>query len=361
VSTELTTDQQALLSEIYDVFRTEGSWPVHLYLDTRLDQKHDLLVDDVLATIPDDLLRVPTHPRENSEIKLRIAGMLHCEGADADIALFIRALQWCVAKRAAFQLDSPTVVEQLRPSTDEATAEWAEEGYVTTPLDLTKLNAMFDAESIDVSLNGSPGDWTWDIHKSIRRFRGVRNVYSYLDLINGQPPAQQTANPMVAPGPTIIMHPPQQVRVVGGVAADADPAISLTLDGLHPLVRDACAQLFAGKHLRQGVLEAVLVLRDLVRERSGLTDSDDSKLMGKALGGNNPKIVIADLSTETGRNIQRGTSHLAQGVVARVRNVLAHESVELEPVEAMEMVGLVSRVVRDVDGASEVASHANND
>lgn len=57
---------------------------------------------------------------------------------------------------------------------------------------------------------------------------------------------------------------------------------------------------------------------------------------------------------ETGKNIERSTGHLAQGIVARLRSVLAHEKVELDPVEAMETVALVSRVGRDADvgGAS---------
>jgi hypothetical protein len=62
------------------------------------------------------------------------------------------------------------------------------------------------------------------------------------------------------------------------------------------------------------------------------------------------------LETETGRNIQRGTVHLAQGIIARLRNPLTHEDLELVPNEALEMVGLISRVARDVESATTSAS-----
>jgi uncharacterized protein (TIGR02391 family) len=93
-------------------------------------------------------------------------------------------------------------------------------------------------------------------------------------------------------------------------------------------------------------------LRDVVRAKSGLTESDDNTLMGKALGGSNPKIVVADLFTETGRNVQRGTLLLAQGIIARLRNPLTHESTEPHAQEAMEMVAIISRVLRDIEGGA---------
>lgn len=47
--------------------------------------------------------------------------------------------------------------------------------------------------------------------------------------------------------------------------------------------------------------------------------------------------------------MREGTAYLALGIVARLRNVLTHENVEVPAHEAMEMVAMISRVVRDID------------
>jgi uncharacterized protein (TIGR02391 family) len=280
---------------------------------------------------------------------LRVAGMLYCDGAEGDVELFIRALRQCVAKEAEFQPRSPTASEQLNVPTDDVAADWAKGGIMTTPLDFDKLRGMFAAEWIDVSVNGTPGNWNWTIAKSIRRFRPVRNVYDYLRVIADDRPQPIPANPLVNAGPMILAQPPQQMRVVGGGRAPNDGS-TLTVDSLHPIVRDACADLFAGNHYRQGVLDAALALRDLVREKSGLTDTNDRTLMSKALAGKKPRIVVSDAAGDQGTNVREGTAYLALGIVSRLRNVLTHEKLEIESHEAMEMVGLISRVARDVEG-----------
>ncbi len=91
----------------------------------------------------------------------------------------------------------------------------------------------------------------------------------------------------------------------GGIL-EPEPQAGLALENLHPVVRDVASPLFAAQRYRQAVLDAGLALRDTVRARSGLPDQKDSTLMGKAFGSKPPAIVVADLSTDTGRNIQRG-------------------------------------------------------
>jgi uncharacterized protein (TIGR02391 family) len=71
--------------------------------------------------------------------------------------------------------------------------------------------------------------------------------------------------------------------------------------------------LFANGHFAQAVLEAVKVMRDVLREASGL-ELDGDRLAGKALNPENPLIVVGDLSTETGRSRQRGVMLIAQGI-----------------------------------------------
>jgi uncharacterized protein (TIGR02391 family) len=108
------------------------------------------------------------------------------------------------------------------------------------------------------------------------------------------------------------------------------------------------------------VLEAGLMWRDRIRERSGLSHQNDSTLVGKAFRHDSPAIVVADLSTETGVNVQRGTTHLAQAIVACVRNRLTHERAEITPSEAMEMLAMMSHVLRQMDYAAAEPRNSPN-
>ena len=353
VSTSLSPDQRLLLQEVYDVFCVDGSWLLYGNLDAQLYSKHDVVIDDILAELPEGLVKLQQPPQEASPVMLRVAGLLYCDGGRSEAELFIRALRWCVARRAKFHPKSPTAWEQLSVASDEMRAESANNGLNLSEAELGRLRALFDSEWVGVSFNGSTGNWNLSIPKEVRKYRGVVTIEDYLRLVEAEQSARHAPHQMISDGPTLIAHPQQRTRAieVATVTPRQQTHLALTVEALHPLIADACQPLFAGEHYRQGVLDAMLALRDIVRQRSGLTDFDDSTLMGKAFGHKDPKIVLADLTTETGRNIQRGTGFLAQGLIARVRNVLTHEKVELDPAEAMEMVGLVSRVARDIEAA----------
>jgi len=70
--------------------------------------------------------------------------------------------------------------------------------------------------------------------------------------------------------------------------------------------------------------------------------------------------VVADISIETGKNLQRGMAQLSEGLLAFVRNPLTHDAKEIRPHEAMRMVALVDMLVRQVD-ATPVPARAEGD
>lgn len=343
----LTPSQEIVLQAIYDEFRPTGKWPVFQHLDTVLDQDHGLDADEGLHSLWPKLVRIYTPIRPDTPVALRVAGLAHCAGSEDDLALFARTLRWMVEKERTFRPASPTQAEQQTLTSEELLRDWSAEGEAVSALDVAKALALIEIESIHAGLGSSEGSWTLTLSPQIRRYRGVRTYVDYLHIAEEDQAQQAPASPVVGGGPIVVVQPPQRVQVIGGGAED-DEALSLAIGELHPLVHGAIEQLFADSHYRQGVLDAALALRDLVRKRSGLATHDGDVLFGKALGGKEPPLVVADLSTETGRNIQRGTLLLAQGVWARMRNVLAHENVELDPTEAMEMVAIISRVVRDI-------------
>lgn len=114
-----------------------------------------------------------------------------------------------------FEPKSPTASVQPNVPTVEVAQDWAKV-TTSTPLDFEKLRCMFIAEWLDISINGTPENWSWTIARSIRRFGPVRNTYDYLGVIAEDRPQQMPANPLVqtVSGPAILVSPPQQVSVV---------------------------------------------------------------------------------------------------------------------------------------------------
>jgi uncharacterized protein (TIGR02391 family) len=74
--------------------------------------------------------------------------------------------------------------------------------------------------------------------------------------------------------------------------------------------------------------------------------------MGAVFATERPRLVLADLSTQTGRDIQEGYRFWFMGVMAALRNPAAHEHFAALPeVEAFEFLSLTSALMRTLDAA----------
>lgn len=81
-------------------------------------------------------------------------------------------------------------------------------------------------------------------------------------------------------------------------------------------------------------------------------DLDGSALMGEAFKDTDPPLALADLSTETGKNIQAGFRFMLMGAVRGIRNPDAHELFKaLDAEEALETLAFASMLMRRLDNA----------
>jgi uncharacterized protein (TIGR02391 family) len=348
---EVEADVQALLRCVHGVFGPSGEWPIHFFVESALEGEIDRDLDTVLEQAPPGLLGVSLPARNDTPIVLRIAGLVHCAGAENDVSLFLWLLRWCVAKQRDFRPSQPTAVEELQVSARELAADLKADGHELSKLKAKKAHAFLISERIHAGLNGDPDDWTLTLsRKMLKPYFQVQTLEDYLALVatkdRPQPPP---ANPLLQSeilGPALPV-----VENVMRIEPARQGQEALEVDDLHQVVREACGRLFAGGHYSEGVLAAAKAMCRVVRATSGLRMSDDYALTGKALGGKEPSIQVGDPNTDTGRNIQRGTLLLTQGIIARLRNPLTHEEIEPSREEAMEMVGMISRVVRDLSAA----------
>ncbi len=121
---------------------------------------------------------------------------------------------------------------------------------------------------------------------------------------------------------------------------------------LHADVRQSAGRFLDSGHLEVAIFEAFKAVNNRVKAMTGL-DLDGSKLMSEAFSDSNPRIALADLTTETGRNIQSGFRFLFMGAVRGIRNPDAHELFKaLDAEEALETLAFASMLMRRLDDAA---------
>jgi len=98
---------------------------------------------------------------------------------------------------------------------------------------------------------------------------------------------------------------------------------------------------------------------EVIRELTGL-ELDGTKLVNLAFSDKEPNIIVADISTETGRNIQNGQRSLSSGVMESFRNPAAHMPLDqLVPdkyseLDCLNILSLVSYLLERVDKAERI-------
>ena len=81
---------------------------------------------------------------------------------------------------------------------------------------------------------------------------------------------------------------------------------------------------YQGGNYTGAILDAIHFLGELIREKTGL-DGDGVALVGQAFGGQNPKLKVTKLQTESDVNIQKGVESFLRGIYQGIRNPRSHE------------------------------------
>lgn len=152
----------------------------------------------------------------------------------------------------------------------------------------------------------------------------------------------------VTDGNLVIGDPVKGKRVRSPILHEA------RLAALHPDVLAVAEQLFRDGHRAAAVFEAAKAVNNRVKKLSGL-NGDGAGMMGDTFRDKQPALVLADLTTQTGRDIQAGYRFLFMGSQQAIRNPNAHEQFgELDDDESFELLGLASHLMRKLDEAKPV-------
>lgn len=94
--------------------------------------------------------------------------------------------------------------------------------------------------------------------------------------------------------------------------------------------------------------EVNCAIKDHVKRKSG-EELDGVALMQRAFSLKAPLVVLADLSTETGRNIQLGYMQIYSGAMTGIRNPKAHSNISIDDKRARHFIYLASLLAQVFD------------
>lgn len=118
---------------------------------------------------------------------------------------------------------------------------------------------------------------------------------------------------------------------------------------LHPTIIESSYSLFLNGHLREAVLSAITAVFDSVRKKTG-SRFDGKTLVRDVFYVDNPKLLVGDLSAESGMSIQIGFANILQGAYQSIRNPLAHSTqLDIDEDKAKQCLIFASLLARYVE------------
>jgi uncharacterized protein (TIGR02391 family) len=114
---------------------------------------------------------------------------------------------------------------------------------------------------------------------------------------------------------------------------------------LHPMVTSLAKVKFEQGHYADSVETVLKEINTIVKRKYKMKtgqEEDGATLMNRAFTVNNPVFPFADISTETGKNIQQGYMQIFAGSMIGIRNPKAHNNIVLDKNKAMHLLFVAS-------------------
>jgi uncharacterized protein (TIGR02391 family) len=305
-------------------------WPRAEDLTKKLfTSRRNLDVMTVAANMPPSMGRL-----EQGRVVLTVRGASYHGAAKAALRLYVRAVRLAVDR-------FPEADGEALIATQDLTAIGAENEN-----DLRTFYRIVEGERWALSsAGGSQDQLSYRLNTPAAiALKPVKTLSKYLEAqANAWWPESGADGSVRAP---LLAMPPTATPM------PSDESERHVADGslgwLHPAIREASAQLVELGHFREAVERGVVVLQDEIR-RLARSDSDGEPLMNAAFAPKNPRVVVANRRTDSGRSIQRGTHLLSQGLIAAIRNPTSHRLVEYTRAEALERLAIMSFIYRRLD------------
>ncbi len=124
---------------------------------------------------------------------------------------------------------------------------------------------------------------------------------------------------------------------------------------LHPEIRQVADRYIESERMEVAIFESFKAVINRVKAMTGVDGDGGSGFLGRTFSDENPRLILGDPSTQTGKDLQRGMRFLFMGAAAAIRNPDAHEQFRiLGPEESFEELAFASMLMRRLDAATIV-------
>ena len=118
---------------------------------------------------------------------------------------------------------------------------------------------------------------------------------------------------------------------------------------LHKAIMQSSYRQYRNGEFRDAVFNSVLAVFDQIRRLTGI-DDDGEGLVNKAFSLDDPYLVFSDLTTESGKNDQKGFMQILRGTYQGIRNPKAHTlEHDLTEEKAAQYLIFTSLLARRID------------
>ena len=128
--------------------------------------------------------------------------------------------------------------------------------------------------------------------------------------------------------------------------------LNIFWDLLHTKIVEISKNRFETKEFADSVEAAFKEINNtvklIVKQKTG-QEYDGADLMNKAFSLQNPIIALDDLSTETGKNIQKGFMQIFSGSMTGIRNPKTHKNITIDGQRAIHFLFLASLLMFKID------------
>ena len=102
------------------------------------------------------------------------------------------------------------------------------------------------------------------------------------------------------------------------------------------------------ENYKGAIIDAIFMLTDTIRNKTGL-EGDGSSLIGQAFGGDNPRIKLNNVQTDSEKDIQKGIQEILRGIYTGIRNPRSHDIITDEKITADAIIIFINYLLSTID------------
>ena len=111
---------------------------------------------------------------------------------------------------------------------------------------------------------------------------------------------------------------------------------------------EAIQKNYESENYTGSILDAIFKLTDTIRNKTGL-EGDGASLIGQAFGGDDPRIKLNKLQTDSEKDIQKGIQEILRGIYSGIRNPRSHDAMIDDKLSADAIIIFINYLFKLID------------